>query len=159
MFPFPFPVTFCSCSILLTIYTPTGNLCQTVNLSDQTLAGSNVSKAWENLFQSSRSVGFLIPNSEPLESHGTTQNRLEATLPKVIPACVQLLHTTLPMYILPYYLSNLVPACFCPIYIHPPHSLSLSHLASFWQLAEVCFHTYYLVTILIVLAWALLPSI
>ena len=28
------------------------------------------------------------------------------------------------------------------IYIHSPHSFSLSRLASFWQLAEVCFHTY-----------------
>ena len=67
------------------------NICQTVNLSNQTLVVSDISGVRENLFQSSRSPGFLVPNSKP---HGTTWNRLEATSPKVIPACVWLLHTT-----------------------------------------------------------------
>ena len=35
-----------------------------------------------------------------------------------------------------------IPACFWPIYIHPLSVFSLSYLASFWQLSEVCFHTY-----------------
>ena len=70
------------------IYSP---YCQTVNLSNQTLVVSDVSRVRENLFRSSRSPGFPVPNSEP---HGTTWNRSEATSPKVIPACVRLLHTT-----------------------------------------------------------------
>ena len=65
--------------------------CQTVNLSNQTLVVSDVSGVQENLFRSSGSPGFPVPNSE---SHGTTWNRSEATSPKVIPACVRLLHTT-----------------------------------------------------------------
>ena len=65
--------------------------CQTVNLSNQTLVVSDISGVWENLFRSSGSPGFPVPNSEP---HGTTWNRSEATSPKVILACVRLLHTT-----------------------------------------------------------------
>ena len=70
---------------------------------------------------------------------GTTQknqNHLEATLPKLISACVQLLHPTLSTYLLPYYLSKLVQAYFWPIYTLQA-LFSLSHLASHWQLADL----------------------
>ena len=114
--------------------------CQTVNLSNQTLVVSDVSGVWENLFRSSGSPGFPVPNSEP---HGTTRNRLEATSPKVIPACVRLLHTT------PFSHTFYLTTCQTYFqlvsgpYIYILHTVfSLSHLASFWQLAEVCFHTY-----------------
>ena len=134
-------------------------ICQTVNLSKETLAVSDVSRVWENLFRSSGSPGFQVPNSELPEPLGTTQNGWEATLPKVIPACVQPLHTTashVPFTLLPVKLSS---SLFLAHIYTSSTVFSLSCLASFWQLAEVCFHTYCLVTILIVLAWALLPSI
>ena len=84
-------------------------ICQTVNLSKETLAVSDVSRVWENLFRSSGSPGFQVPNSELPEPLGTTQNGWEATLPKVIPACVQPLHTTashVPFTLLPVKLSS-----------------------------------------------------
>ena len=88
------------------------------------LAGALVSnsepfKPNPGYFRCFRSVGKSVPefrkprvsgsNSEPPEPLGTTQNGSEATLPKVIPACVQPLHTTtshVPFTLLPVKLSS-----------------------------------------------------
>ena len=131
--------------------------CQTVNLSNQTLVVSNVSGAWENLFRSSGSPGFPVPNSEP---HGTTQNRSEATSPKVIPACVRLLHTTpfhVPFTLLPVKLSSSL--FLAHIYTFSTQSFPSVVLPPSGSWLRYVFILTVLVTILIVLAWALLPSI
>ena len=103
-------------------------------------------------FQCFRSVGKFVPefrkhrvSSSKLRTTWNYLEQIRSNLTKGDSGmCTAVAHHPFFTYLLPYYLSNLVPACFWPIYIHSPHSLfpqlSCLLLAVGW-------------------AWALLPSI
>ena len=82
-------------------------------------------------FRCFRSVGKFVPEfRKPRVSGsklGTTWNYSEQIGSNLTKGdsgmCTAVAHHPFFTYLLPYYLSILVPACFWPIYIHSPHSL------------------------------------
>ena len=97
----------------------------------QTLSNNKPFQPNPSCFRHFRSVGKFVPEfRKPWVSSsklGTTWNYLEQIGSNLTKGdsgmCTAVAYHPFFTYLLPYYLSNLVPACFWPIYIHSPHSL------------------------------------